>query len=80
MLFKQQGIIFCVFFSEQTDETEDHGAGQNSNNQVVYSRGSTYVRRGRTSRPLTYELVYVGYAGGGNHGEQGSGPNYVCLP
>ena len=44
------------------------------------SSGSTYVRWGRTSCPSTSELVYDGYAGGGYHGEQGSGTNYLCLP
>jgi len=42
--------------------------------------GSTYVRWGRTTCPETSELVYDGYAGGGNYGETGSGTNYLCLP
>jgi len=42
--------------------------------------GSTYVHWGRTTCPETSDLVYDGYAGGGNYAESGGGINYLCLP
>ena len=78
---------FQFAFSEKDLEIEDLQTRQ----EVLlarleyYSRmkdpgGTTYVRWGRAACPETSELVYDGFAGGGNHAEYAAGTNYLCLP
>ncbi|XP_052761897.1 uncharacterized protein LOC128204523 [Mya arenaria] len=39
-----------------------------------------YTRWGRRSCPGTTELVYEGFAGGGEFNQYGASSNYICLP
>ncbi|XP_052761900.1 short-chain collagen C4-like [Mya arenaria] len=39
-----------------------------------------YIRWGRRSCPGTTELVYEGFAGGGDYDQNGASSNYICLP
>lgn len=44
--------------------------------------GATYIRWGRTTCPTDTgaQLLYDGYATGGNYAHAGGGVNYLCLP
>ncbi|XP_076072047.1 short-chain collagen C4-like [Mytilus galloprovincialis] len=49
--------------------------------KIIKSIGKTYIRRGRKQCPTNNtELIYSGYAAGGNYHETGSAAEYVCLP
>ncbi|XP_052764833.1 short-chain collagen C4-like [Mya arenaria] len=41
---------------------------------------SVYTRWGRRSCPGTTEMVYEGFAAGGDHNHKGASSNYICLP
>ncbi|XP_052765221.1 short-chain collagen C4-like [Mya arenaria] len=58
---------------KQHEEIESLKTGE------VKSSG-VYTRWGRRSCPGTTELVYEGFAGGGEYGHKGASSNYICLP
>ncbi|XP_063414615.1 uncharacterized protein LOC134696631 [Mytilus trossulus] len=48
---------------------------------TTQSIGTTYIRWGRKQCPInSTELVYSGFAGGGQYSDPGSPAEYVCLP
>ncbi|XP_052762216.1 short-chain collagen C4-like [Mya arenaria] len=48
--------------------------------QADVASSSIYTRWGRRSCPGDAELVYKGFAGGGNYAQTGGSSSYVCLP
>ncbi|WAR17513.1 hypothetical protein MAR_032107 [Mya arenaria] len=47
---------------------------------VNVTSSSIYTRWGRRSCPDDTELVYEGFAGGGDYHDYGASSNYICLP
>ncbi|XP_052761894.1 short-chain collagen C4-like [Mya arenaria] len=66
--------------SEVTNTVEKLQKEIRSFKSVDVKSSGLYTRWGRRSCPGTTEMVYEGFAGGGDHSHQGASSNYICLP